>query len=141
MEGSPSKFSARVERLAAGLHVLLASPSPAAAKPSRLRQAQRRLTSEQVGQLVEEYRAGDSMKALAARWALHRSTVAGHLRHAGVQLRRQGLSEEQLREGVRLYTEGWSLQRLAERYWCDAETVRTHLTQAGLNMRRPWERG
>jgi len=103
VEGSPSKFSARVERLAAGLHVLLASPSPAAAEPSRLRQAQRRLTSEQVGQLVEEYRAGDSMKALAARWALHRSTVAGHLRHAGVQLRRQGLSEEQLREGVRLY--------------------------------------
>ncbi len=39
--------------------------------------------------------------------------MAGHLRRAGVELRRQGLCEEQLTEAGRLYGEGWSLQRLA----------------------------
>jgi hypothetical protein len=80
------------------------------------------------------------MKVLAARWGLHRTTVAGHLRQAGVKLRRQGVPPERLGEAVRLYDEGWSCQRLAERYGCDDETVRQALKQAGVRMRAPWQR-
>lgn len=101
---------------------------------------QRRLTADQVAELVAEYQVGADMNELAARWDVHRTTVAGHLRNAGVALRRRGLSVEQLGEAVQLYGEGWSLQRLAERIGCDAETVRTHLLRAGVRMRRPWER-
>ncbi len=46
------------------------------------------------------------MKTLAARWGLHRTTVAGHLRGAGVRPRRQGIPDERLAEAVRLYGEG-----------------------------------
>ncbi len=80
------------------------------------------------------------MRELAVRWQVHRTTVAGHLRRAVVELRRQGLSEEQLGEAVRLYGEGWSLQRLAERYGCDPETARAYLKRVGVRMRWPWER-
>ena len=101
---------------------------------------QRRLAAEQVGQLVNEYEAGDDMKELAVRWKLHRTTVAAQLRRAGVRLRRQGVPAERLDEAVRLYGDGWSLQRLAERFACDDETVRQALRRAGVPLRAPWER-
>jgi len=66
--------------------------------------------------------------------------VAGHLRRAGVPLRRQGIPAEQIDEAVRLYGDGWSLQRLTERYACDDETARQALKRAGLELRRPWQR-
>jgi DNA-directed RNA polymerase specialized sigma24 family protein len=142
LTGARSKQNARVRRLARALPDLLAAREdrPSVEADRRERQPQRRLTPEQVEQLVQEYEAGDDMRALAGRWGLHRLTVAGHLRRAGVELRRQGLSDKQLAEAGRLYGEGWSLQRLAERYGCDDETMRTYLKRAGVQMRRPWER-
>lgn len=80
------------------------------------------------------------MHELAGAWQLHRTTVAAHLRRAGVPLRRRGLSAEQRAEAVQLYAGGWSCQRLAERYHCDDETVRQQLKSAGVRLRRPWER-
>lgn len=136
--GASSKFLGLLKHLAA-VPVPPSSPATSAASPPS-RSTQRRLTYDQVAQLVAEYQAGADMRELAVRWQVHGTTVAGHLRRAGVELRRQGLSEEQLTEAVRLYGEGWSLQRLAERYVCDAETVRTYLGRAGMRMRRPWER-
>ncbi len=138
LTGGSSKQSALVRRLAAALPLLL--KRRARVKSVRQRQVQRRLTAEQVEQLVCAYQAGASMKELAARWRLHRTTVASQLRLAGVALRRQGIPAEQLGEAVRLYVEGWSCQRLAERYRCDDETVRQALKRAGVTLRRPWER-
>ena len=108
--------------------------------PVRSRQVQRRLIAEQAERLVREYEGGDDMTVLAARWGLHRTTVAAHLRRAGVTLRRQGVSAERLSEAVRLYAAGWSCQRLAERYGCDAETVRQALRHAGVVLRTPRDR-
>lgn len=61
LTGTPSKFSTQVEHLAAGLPDLLKRRTQT--KHVRQRQAQRRLTPEQMAQLAAEYEAGDSMKA------------------------------------------------------------------------------
>ena len=139
LRGGSSKNSSLFRRLAEGLPALLRRrPHPARApKP---RQAQRRLTAEQVDQLVAEYQAGDDMTVLAARWRLHRTTVAEHLRRAGTELRRQGVPADRMDEAKRLYGQGLSLQRLAGRYDCDDETVRKALRRYGVKLRAPWER-
>jgi DNA-binding CsgD family transcriptional regulator len=108
--------------------------------PSRQRQAQRRLTAAQAEQLATAYEGGASIKELAARWRLHRTTVAAQLRQAGVRLHRQGIPADRLDEALQLYGDGWSCQRLAERYACDAETVRQALKRASDRLRRVWER-
>ncbi len=138
LTGGSSKFLAQLSGLASALPDLSEPSGLPAETPAR--PAQRRLTADQVAELVAEYQAGANMRELAVRWQVHRTSVAGHLRRAGVELRRQGLSDEQLSEAARLYGEGWSLQRLAERYSCDDETVRAYLKRAGVRMRRPWER-
>lgn len=139
LRGRSSKHASLFRRLAEELPALLRR-RPKRSKPRKSRQVQRRLAPEQVDRLVSQYEAGDDMTELATRWQLHRTTVAGHLRRAGVALRRQGIPPERLGEAVHLYGEGWSLQRLAERYHCDDETVRQALTRTGLSMRPPRER-
>jgi DNA-directed RNA polymerase specialized sigma24 family protein len=110
------------------------------AKAGRKQQVQRRLTSDQVVQLIGEYEAGNSMLMLAKSWRLHRTTVAEHLRRAGIPVRQRGIPAEMVAEVIRLYEEGWSCQRLGDRYGCDDETVRQSLRRAGITMRKSWER-
>ena len=75
------KQSALVRDLATAQPALLAgSTDRRQGVPARQRQAQRRLTAEQAQRLVAEYEAGASMKELAARWCLHRTTVAAQVR-------------------------------------------------------------
>ncbi len=139
LTGASSKFLGQLRGLASALPGLSAAFEPPTAASTQ--PVQRRLTADQVAELVAEYQAGADMRELAVRWQVHRTTVAGHLRRAGIELRRQGLSDGQLDEAVRFYGEGWSLQRLAERYGCDAETVRQGLRNVGVAMRQPWDRG
>ena len=136
-----SKFEAQVRGLSAGLAHLLDGPKHTAARTGPASPVQRRLTADQTAELAAEYRAGTNMKQLALRWEVHRTTVAGHLRRAGVELRRQGLSPEQISETVRLYSEGWSCRLLSERFSCDDETVRQRLLSQGVELRKPWQRG
>jgi uncharacterized protein (DUF433 family) len=141
LTGSSSKQQTLVSRLSASQPALLTGATGHQQHPpARRRQTQRRLTAEQVQQLVTDYEGGASMKELAARWSLHRTTVAAQLRQAGVRLRRQGLPADHMDEATRLYGDGWSLQRLLERYGCDAETVRQALKRAGVRLRHAWER-
>jgi hypothetical protein len=42
------------------------------------------------------------MLVLAKRWRLHRTTVAEHLRRAGVEIRQRGIPLEKLDEAIRL---------------------------------------
>jgi hypothetical protein len=128
LRGGSSKQSSLFRQLAEGLPRLLCHRIRI--HPVRSRQIQRRLTVEWIEQLVREYEAGDDMTALAARWGIHRTTVAGHLARVGVVLRRQGVQGNRPREAARLYGKGWSCQRLAEGYGCHSETVRQALTRA-----------
>ena len=54
----------------------------------RLRQVQRRLTSDQVEQMCEKYLVGTSARALSREFRIDRRTVAIRLKKAGVKMRR-----------------------------------------------------
>lgn len=98
------------------------------------------MTENRTRQLVAEYEAGATMRALAVSYGVHRGTVAYQLRRAGIDLRPKGLREVQIDEAVRLYIHGWSLVKIANQLSCDAETIRTDLRLRGVQMRKPWER-
>jgi hypothetical protein len=58
-----------------------------AAPPPRILQTQRRLSAEQVDQLVAAYQAGKTVRELASQFDLHRTTVLAHLERQGVSRR------------------------------------------------------
>jgi DNA-directed RNA polymerase specialized sigma24 family protein len=99
-----------------------------------------RLADGQAEQLVLAYESAEDMRQLAARFGVHRRTVATTLHARNVPLRRQGLAEHDLARAEQLYESGWSLAKVAQEFACNAETIRQAFKRAGLQRRAPWQR-
>jgi transposase-like protein len=133
LTGASSKQKAQLRRLAASLPAVLARSEPT--PPATPRQRQRRLSTAQAVQVVQQYQAGDDMPVLAERWGISRKTVAEHLRRAGVTPRRCGPSPEQVQAAIELYAAGWSLARIGHRFGCDHGVVLRAMRRAGVPRR------
>jgi lambda repressor-like predicted transcriptional regulator len=121
----------------------LSVPQRAATRPTvnhRERQVQVRLTDSQTDDLVSAYESGEDMRRLAARFGVHRRTVATTLRTRNIPLRRQGPAEADINRAANLYRAGWSLAKIGDEFKCTAETVRRAFKRAGLQRRPPWQR-
>ncbi len=101
------------------------------------RRVVRRLTTEQVAELVESYRAGDSVPIVAKRFGIDRSTVLAHLDRAGVPRRPtvRAMTDAQVQEAARLYAEGLSLLRTGERFGVSDKTILKEFRKAGVRTR------
>jgi lambda repressor-like predicted transcriptional regulator len=104
------------------------------------RQNQIRLDPHQAITLVAAYRDGKSIKELAQRYGVHRTTVDSLLRRFDVELRQRGLAANEVTAAARLYEQGWSLARLGSKYGVDPSTVWRSLLAVGVIMRSPHER-
>jgi transposase len=65
--------------------------------------------------VVSDYRRGDAVKDIAARYGVHRATVTEILRRAEVPTRRYGLPEPVREEAARLYVQGMGIRAVADR--------------------------
>lgn len=110
--------------------------------PTRTRQVQVRLTSEQIEELVAAYGVGATVAALALRFQVHRTTVMAQLRRAGVPERHadKAWDSAKLAQAAKSYEAGESLAAVGRRYGIDAETVARRLRKAGVPIRprRGW---
>jgi hypothetical protein len=109
--------------------------------PRRPRQRQRRLGMAEVMELIKAYEQQESIKELAQRFGIHRTTVTSLLRRHGVALRRSGLAPADVAEATHLYRHGWSLARLGAEFGVDPTTVWWALHAAGVVMRPPGQAG
>jgi transposase-like protein len=87
---------------------------------------QRRLTPEQVTELGEAYQAGSTVRQLAGRLGINRTTVSEHLERLGIPRRanQRKLSNQLVAEAKQLYESGQSLAALGARFDVHSETVR-----------------
>jgi DNA-directed RNA polymerase specialized sigma24 family protein len=101
------------------------------ARQVRRQKIPRRLSSEQISELIQEYREGLTVYELAARFGIHRETASGVLEREGVPRRRKPLSSSQTKMASVLYGEGWSLARMGAELGCDPSTVWRTLVKIG----------
>lgn len=109
--------------------------------PSPVRQVQRRLTTDEIDELLEAYVAGESVRDIAARHGVHRTTVIGHVTRRGIPRRSDdGWSDAELRAAAGLYAAGHSLAEVGQRFGVDTSTVANRFRRAGLPIRarRGW---
>ena len=106
--------------------------SGSAKRPNRAR----RLTAEQIDELVDAYKAGATAKELGERFKIHKTTVGKHLRARGVDTTPPSITPEDIPKIIWLYEKQyWSTERIAIKLNTSARSVRSRLLEAGVKMR------
>lgn len=103
--------------------------------PRPVRQSQRRLSPEELRQLLEGYHAGVPVTELVTRYRINRTTLFDHARKAGGSRRYPKLSAEDVAHAARMYTEGKSLLVIGDHFGVANTTVRRALAEAGVAIR------
>lgn len=103
--------------------------------PPRSARTGKRLPDETERAIVAEYKAGQTMKQIAARHHIHRVTVSEVLDRTGTTKRPKGMSPSQVDIAVRLYESGLSLASVGTQLKFDAVTIRTMLLRRGVKTR------
>jgi lambda repressor-like predicted transcriptional regulator len=100
--------------------------------------ANRKLSTDELAELVECYRRGSLASELAERYGIHRQTVIAHLKREGVTVRPQvKLTAPMVEQAAELYAEGWSTAAIGKKYGVDASTVGDALRRVGVTLRGP----
>jgi len=97
--------------------------------------SQTRLTPERRAELVEDYEAGMPVRAIAAKYGVHRGTIPTFVLRAGAPFRTPGLDDAGRARAIALYAEGLTLQEVAERLDVDDKTVRNAVIAEGGRIR------
>ena len=108
---------------------------PPARATRSVRQAQNRLCSDKVSELVCAYNNGATIKELQAQFGVSRTAVMCHLKRNGVDTRYRVLSEEQISEAAMLYDAGQSLAAVAREFDVSPKTVFSAFKRAGISTR------
>jgi DNA-binding CsgD family transcriptional regulator len=101
----------------------------------RIKQKQKRLSAEEIAQLISLYQSGMTVYDLADKFDCNRQTVSAHLKANGIKLRRQRLSEKQVDEIIRLYQSGISCLKVGEMLGIDSTSVHNYLVKCGIPRR------
>jgi len=92
--------------------------------------SQRRVSTKQTQAMVEAYRAGESVGAIAKRLGFHRGTVAAHLKEAGLIVRADPRNPETCRRVVEVYQRVGSYKGTARELGICHKTVRKIVTRS-----------
>ena len=105
--------------------------------PDGSRQVQRRLSPEEVEELVAAYLAGSTALTLAGKHSIHRTTVLALLERNQVSRRGRVLTSDHIERAVSSYASGRSCASIGKKLQVNPETIRQALLKAGVAMRRP----
>ena len=105
--------------------------------PRRSLQTQRRLSTDEVSQLLDAYRDGASANELSTAFGIHRTTALDHLARNGVgrRINTRKLNDEQVVKASEMYRLGLSLSAVAQHFGVNASTISRELRAAGVELR------
>jgi DNA invertase Pin-like site-specific DNA recombinase len=97
----------------------------------------RRLTPDELQQVLELYRLGKSTYTLARQFGTDRHTITRQLRRGGVTLRsRQKLTPELAEQAKQLYADNYSLAAIGKQVGLTPTAVSDALKRAGVHLRK-----
>ena len=98
-------------------------------------QSQTRLTPERRIELVADYLAGMPVRAIAAKYGVHRSTVPAMVRREGAKVRVAGLDADRCARASSLYASGMTLMEVARLMKISDAAVRKAVRDLGGQVR------
>jgi hypothetical protein len=113
-------------------------PTPVESPEAPERSLRRRLSPQQIQELVARYNAGEDTPALSCAYGISRGGLRKLLLAQGVSFRKQPMSPEDAKRAVRLYERGLTIDQVVERVGYSFSTIRRMLHANGVAVR---ERG
>lgn len=98
-------------------------------------QSQTRLRPARRAELIADYEAGMAVKAISAKYGVHRSTIPALVRREGVLVRVAGLDAEERARASSLYESGMTLVQVARRMGIGDDAVRQAVLDEGGQIR------
>lgn len=111
---------------------------PAETQEASVRSLRRRLSPQQIQELVARYNAGEDTPALSRAYGISRGGLRKLLIAQGVSFRKQPMTSEDAERAVRLYERGLAIDQVVEQVGYSFSTVRRMLHANGVAVR---ERG
>jgi len=99
------------------------------------RSLRRRLSPQDIGDLVARYGAGGSIRALSLEYGVSRAGLCKLLQSEGVALREQGITPDDAERVVRLYETRLTIREVVEQVGYSYGTIRKVLHEHGVVMR------
>jgi|GEM_PF-2684981 len=106
-------------------------------QPDGSRQVQRRLSPEEIEELVACYLAGATAVVLAAKHSIHRTAVLALLERHRVSRRGRVFTPNHIERAVSLHASGRSCASIGQELQVNPETVRQALLKTSVAMRKP----
>ena len=106
----------------------------------QIRQTQKRLSEEEVLQIITAYQGGKSANVLAREYGCNRKAICDHLKKHGVTVSRSKIrSEEAVRQIIALYEANQQMKEIADQYGVSESAINRLLHENGVRIRSRWE--
>ena len=106
----------------------------------QIRQVQKRLSKEEVGQVILAYQGGKSTNELARLYGCNHHTICDQLKKHGVRLGCAKIkSEEEVRRAIALYESNLTMDEVATQFGVSATTINRLLHENGVKLRSRWD--
>lgn len=112
-----------------------ASQGSAEPRARHIKKVNRRLTTDQVDDLIQAYGSGVTLAMLGDRFGQNRKTLARALERRGVSRRCRLMTDEGLHHARSAYESGKSMAEIGEELGVSRDAVRLALWGVGVKMR------
>lgn len=106
----------------------------------KVAQKQKRLSKEEIQEIITAYRNGVTIYELAEQFNCHRNTISDNLKRNGIQPTiKKFTSQSEIDKLISHYESGMKNVEIAKLYGVSESTVRKTLLCNGIRMRNRWD--
>lgn len=109
--------------------------APIESQKTEMRSLRRRLSRQDIEDLVARYNAGEDTPALSREFGISTSGLRQLLHAEGVPFRRQAVTPGDANTAIRLYESGLTIRQVVERVGYSFGTIQRLLNERGVTMR------
>ena len=106
---------------------------------TKLTQQQKKLTNDEVLQIVKDYQNGMNTNQLADKYGCHRVNISAQLKKQNIEVTTRKLNSQNITEIIGLYEGGMNTTQLAKRFGVTCPTIIKYLHENGVKMRTRWD--
>ena len=105
----------------------------------RLTQKQKKLTNDEVLQIVKDYQNGMNTNQLADKYGCHRVNISAQLKKHNIEVTTRKINSQNNTEIIELYEGGMNTTQLAKRFGVTCSTIIKYLHKNEVKMRTRWD--